>query len=67
MPKSIKKLWYGATRLVRYVNHTVNSDCIPIQRLKAQKNHGNLAPVIISIFSKTNLNSLFVKLLSVTV
>lgn len=62
-----KKTWYVATRLIRYINHTVNSDCIPTQWLKAQKNHGNLVSAFISGFSKTNPNSLFVKLLSVTV
>lgn len=64
---ALKKLWYVATRLIWYVNQTVKSDCIPTQWLKAQKNHGNLTLAFIFGFSKTNLNSLFVKLLSVTV
>jgi len=64
---ALKKPWYMTTRLTQYVKQTVKSDCIPPQWLKAQKNHGNLTLVLIFGFSKTNPNSLFVKLLPVTV
>lgn len=64
---ALKQPWYVATRIIQYVNETVKSDCISTQWLKAQKNHGNLALVFTFGFIKTNPNSLFVKLLSVTV
>lgn len=65
--KYIKKAMVCGYQAYTYVNQTVKSDCIPTQWLKAQKNHRNLALAFIFGFGKTIPNSLFVKLLSVTV